>query len=115
MPPRGDYTDRKEAAAESFDRILKEHGAAIARVAASYTRTSADYDDLFQEIAVALWQALPGFRGECSERTFVFRVAHNRAVSHLARRRVHEPLEDDAMDRSPDPKMELVREQQSQA
>src|SRR5207344_166101 len=39
------------------------------------------------EIAVALWHALPTFRGGCAERTFVIRVAHNRALTHVARRR----------------------------
>jgi RNA polymerase sigma-70 factor (ECF subfamily) len=33
---------------------------------------------------MALWNALPSFRGDCPERTFVFRVAHNRALTHVA-------------------------------
>jgi RNA polymerase sigma-70 factor (ECF subfamily) len=115
MPRRGDYSDRKEDAAGEFDRILKEHHAAIARVAASYTRTAVDRDDLYQEITIALWRALPRFRGECAEKTFVFRVAHNRAVSYLARRRVFEPMTEDAMDQAPDPETELVRERRSEA
>jgi RNA polymerase sigma-70 factor (ECF subfamily) len=56
-------------------------------VVASYARP-ADQDDLAQEISLALWTALPSFRGESSERTFVFRIAHNRGLSFLARRRV---------------------------
>jgi RNA polymerase sigma-70 factor (ECF subfamily) len=52
-------------------------------VAWSYTRDQAEGDDLFQEIALALWTALPRFRGDCSERTWVYRVAHNTAVSFL--------------------------------
>jgi RNA polymerase sigma-70 factor (ECF subfamily) len=115
MPARGDYTDREEAAAENFERFIGEHRAVIARVAAAYTRTTGDGDDLFQEIAVALWQALPRFRGECSERTFVFRIAHNRAVSWLARRHVHEPLPEETADLAVNPETELVREQRSQA
>jgi RNA polymerase sigma factor (sigma-70 family) len=71
----------------SFDRLLVESGPALARLASSYTRTAADRDDLLQEIAIALWRAFPKFRGECSERTFLFRVAHNRAISYVYRRR----------------------------
>ena len=33
----------------------------------------------------ANWRALPRFRGEASERTFVFRVALNRAMTHRFR------------------------------
>jgi len=65
---------------------MRDHGLALGRVAQSYARP-ADQDDLAQEIALAIWHALPSFRGECSERTFVYRVAHNRALTHLARRR----------------------------
>ena len=35
---------------------------------------------MFQEIAVALWKALPQFRGDSSARPFVYRVAHNTAI-----------------------------------
>lgn len=35
---------------------------------------------------MALWRALPRFRGHASERTFVFRVALNRAMTHRFRR-----------------------------
>jgi hypothetical protein len=58
---------------------MKTYGPALGRVVASYARPS-DQDDLAQDIAVALWNALPSFRGDCSERAFVFRVAHNRAL-----------------------------------
>lgn len=34
---------------------------------------------------LAVWKALPGFRGAASLRTFVARIAHNRGVSHVAR------------------------------
>jgi RNA polymerase sigma factor (sigma-70 family) len=69
-----------------LNRVLAVQGPALARLAGAYTNTSGDRDDLIQEIAIAIWQALPRFRGECSERTFVFRIAHNRAISHLAQR-----------------------------
>jgi RNA polymerase sigma factor (sigma-70 family) len=80
-PPENESDDQR------FDRLLAASGPALVRLAASYTNTSGDRDDLFQEIAVALWQALPRFRGESSERTFLFRVAHNRAIDYLRRHR----------------------------
>lgn len=44
---------------ERLERLLAEHGAAVARVAASYERDRGRQQDLVQEIAVALWRALP--------------------------------------------------------
>ena len=55
----------------------------MSRIAASYEADPALRDDLLQEIALALWRALPGWREEASMRTFVARIAHNRGASHV--------------------------------
>lgn len=60
--------------------VLERHVPALRRLAWSYTRDPGQREDLFQEIAVALWKALPNFRGNCSERTYIYRVAHNTAL-----------------------------------
>jgi len=73
--------------AERLRRLLREHGPALRRLATSWTRGDAERDDLLQDIALALLNALPGFRGDCPERAFVWRVAHNRAVSASLHRR----------------------------
>jgi RNA polymerase sigma-70 factor (ECF subfamily) len=99
---------------QEFDRLLAANGPALARLAASYTNTPSDRDDLVQEIALAVWQALPAFRGECSTRTFLFRIAHNRAIAYLARRRTLLPLaasESEVHDPAPNPESGLAREQ----
>lgn len=95
--------------------MIEAEGAALARLAASYAREPGDREDLFQDIAVAIWQALPRFRGECSERTFLFRIAHNRGIAHLARRRLPTIEAGDDLelrDASPDPEQSLSAEQQ---
>lgn len=98
-------------------RLLQEHDRALRRLAASYERDPARQQDLVQDIWLAVWQALPRFRDECSERTFVFRIAHNRAVSHIdyAQRRRSEPLDDDAPIAAgdPDPEASLSQQQRS--
>ena len=98
-----------------FDRLLAENGAALSRLSASYTNTAADRDDLVQEIALAIWRALPHFRGECSERTFLFRIAHNRAVTYLTQRRPQAAGEAiDVADSALDPEAGLARLQQGE-
>lgn len=79
-------------------RMLTAHDGAIRRLAASYERDPSRRQDLVQDVWLAVWQALPRFRDDCSERTFVFRIAHNRAVSHVQhwQRRRTDPLDDDA-------------------
>jgi RNA polymerase sigma-70 factor (ECF subfamily) len=80
---------------KQFDRILREQGPAISRLAYSYEASVGAREELVQDIALAIWQALPHFRGECSERTFIFRIAHNRGLTHASRRRpIYQPLDD---------------------
>jgi RNA polymerase sigma-70 factor (ECF subfamily) len=67
-------------------RVLTTHAAALSRLAASYESRPALREELMQEIAFALWRALPSFRHEASERTFVLKIATNRALSHIAAR-----------------------------
>jgi RNA polymerase sigma factor (sigma-70 family) len=97
-----------------FDHLIAANGPALTRLAASYTNTLSDRDDLVQEIAMALWQALPGFRSECSERTFLFRIAHNRAIAQLSRSRSQPVTGEDVEvhDPAPDPEAGLAQEQQ---
>lgn len=68
-----------------IEQVLRDHGPMLARIAGSYESEPARRDDLLQEISVAVWRALPSWRGDASLRTFAARVAHNRAVDHLAR------------------------------
>jgi len=87
----------------AFDRIVRTYGEALSRVARGYVDGAADHDDLLQDIRVAIWQALTRFRGDASERTFVFRIAHNRGCTFVTRRRHHEPLNDNAPIADPRP------------
>lgn len=87
--------ETRRAVEQQFERILGEHGAAISRLAYSYEAVAGIREELVQEIALAIWRALPHFRGECSERTFVFRIAHNRGLTHVRKRRVPQQSLDD--------------------
>ncbi len=95
-------------------RLLSQHDGALRRLVAGYERDAARQQDLLQEIWLAVWQALSRFRGDCAERTFVFRVAHNRVVSHIDywRRRHTESLADDVALVTPQPNPEQALTQQ---
>jgi RNA polymerase sigma-70 factor (ECF subfamily) len=100
-----------------FGALLASHGPSLVRLAGSYVRDLTEREDLIQEVVIAIWRALPKFRGECSERTFVFRIAHNRAITHIAQRRslpaeLTEELE--VPDTQPSPEQAFSTEQQGQ-
>ena len=66
--------------------VLREFGPMLSRVAMSYEADPTLREDLLQEITFSIWKALPSFRGDASLKTFVARVAHNRAVDHVMQR-----------------------------
>jgi RNA polymerase sigma factor (sigma-70 family) len=71
--------------AQVFDRIVQEQGAMIKRIASSYEAEPLLLEDLVQDIYFAIWRALPTFRGNAQLRTFVARIATNRAITHVKR------------------------------
>lgn len=72
---------------DAFLRLIGQYEPALRRLSGAYAEQQSDREDLFQEIAVAVWRALPQFRGEASERTWLYRIAHNVAISSTARLR----------------------------
>src|ERR1019366_370354 len=71
---------------QAFRAVTAEYGPALQRLARGTEADEARQQDLVQEILVALWQALPSFEGRSSMRTWVYRVAHNVAASHVVKR-----------------------------
>ena len=62
-------------------------GAAVERLARGYEADAEIRRDLLQDIHIALWRSFEGFNGRCSLRTWVYRVAHNVATTHVTRQR----------------------------
>lgn len=81
-------TDNRQGGFEfDFLRILEAFGPPLRRLCRAYLRDFAEQEDLFQEIATAIWTALPEFRADASERTWVYRIAHNIALTYKAKQR----------------------------
>lgn len=68
---------------ELYRQAIAAHGHELARCCHGYERDPALRQELQQELHLALWQSLAGFRGDCSLRTWVYRVAHNVGARHV--------------------------------
>jgi RNA polymerase sigma-70 factor (ECF subfamily) len=66
-----------------YTQAAAEFGSALARLAAATEREPAARLDLLQEIHVALWRSFAVYQGQCSLRTWTYRVAHNAAATHV--------------------------------
>ena len=83
----------------------------IRRIVASYEADGSAAEELAQDIWLALWRALPVFRGQSSLRTFVARIATNRAITHVrisARSPRRAQLSEDLPAAGPDPEIQAV-------
>ena len=72
-------------AAPPFETIVTDYGPLISRIASSYEADPSLREDLTQQILLAVWQALPSWRGESSLKTFIARVAQNRSISFVTK------------------------------
>ena len=64
-----------------------QFGPALERLARAYEMDTEKRRDLIQEIHFQLWRSFRKFDARCSPRTWVYRVAHHVAASHVIRER----------------------------
>jgi RNA polymerase sigma factor (sigma-70 family) len=63
-----------------LERWLHQHAAVLHHVVNGFAE-GADRADLMQELLLALWRAVPAFRQSARPSTFIYRVAHNAALT----------------------------------
>jgi RNA polymerase sigma-70 factor, ECF subfamily len=73
---------------DCFSALMDRHLLSVKRHICSMVRSSADVDDLTQEVLLKVWRNLSTFRSEASFRTWMTRVAINE-VLQLYRRERH--------------------------
>ena len=91
--------------ASQITHLLQQFTPLLARIAATHEADTALQEDLIQDMSVAIWRALDSsesgtsaFRGEASVKTYITRIAHNRAVDHVLKElRRHESPSSDEM------------------
>jgi RNA polymerase sigma factor (sigma-70 family) len=69
-----------------FDEWLRDHAAILHHVVNGFAEGD-DRNDLMQELLLAVWKALPAFRSDSKPSTFLYRVAHNTALTWQRTRR----------------------------
>ncbi|MBZ5637706.1 MAG: sigma-70 family RNA polymerase sigma factor [Acidobacteriia bacterium] len=82
----------------AFERLVSEHVRHVWRVVWRIVRHDADAEDVVQEVFLAAWQGLAGYRGECAFTTWLHRIAVTRALNHVGRsgerlRRASRPID----------------------
>jgi RNA polymerase sigma-70 factor (ECF subfamily) len=70
-----------EERARLFHEAYSQHVAIVWKTAHAFAVSKEDRDDLFQEILISLWEALPNFESRAKLSTYVYRIAHRRALN----------------------------------
>ncbi len=78
---------QKQEAEKQFEQHVRENELLIYKVCRIYASTSADREDLFQEIVIQLWNAYPKFKGQSKFSTWLYRVALNTAITGLRKKK----------------------------
>jgi RNA polymerase sigma-70 factor (ECF subfamily) len=66
-----------------YEEAVRTYGPALGRLARAYEADAEARRDLLQEIHLGLWRSLESFDARCSLRTWMYRVAHNVASTHV--------------------------------
>ena len=64
---------------------MTEYEKLLRHIITGFEAKPAIQDELFQEIALNIWRALPSFRHDSAVKTFVARIAHNVLATHVAK------------------------------
>lgn len=70
---------------EIFTEWMTEYEKLLRHIITGFEAKPAIQDELFQEIALNIWRALPSFRHDSAVKTFVARIAHNILATHVSK------------------------------
>lgn len=68
-----------------FELILDKYRNSLYKVAATFESDPDILQDLHQEILFAIWKSLPNFKNNSSLHTYIYRIAYNQAIIHVAK------------------------------
>lgn len=80
----------KEEKEQLFNSIVEKSRGSIYRVCLTYLRQKSEVDDLYQEIIIAVWEAMDRFKENSSWNTYIYRIAINTAIKFNLRLRKNE-------------------------
>jgi len=66
----------------AFGQLIHRHHSSLRRVASAILRSSAEADDVMQDVWLHVFLHLPRFQGTATFRTWVYAIVRNRAIDH---------------------------------
>lgn len=76
----------EESRKETFGIIMNQYSSLISRICFAYARNREDLDDLRQDVFINIWKGLSTYRRDCTESTWIYRIALNTCISFVRKR-----------------------------
>ena len=72
---------------DAFTQMVRKYQEPLYRMVRRMVLVHEDADDVLQNVFIKAWQALDNFRGDSSLSTWLYRIASNEALDHIARQK----------------------------
>ena len=72
---------------DAYDELMRRYQSRIYSLLYNMTSNNEDAEDLMQEVFLKGYQSLPKFQGKSSFYTWIYRIAVNRAINYVKKRR----------------------------
>lgn len=96
----------------ALEELVKEFSDSLVRYAYSLVKDPIIAEEVMEDCFAALFMKAPRLQSPEHLRRYLYRIAHNKAMDYLRRRRVHVSLEDvDAVIGSCDPQVDFARKE----
>ncbi len=66
-----------------FEKLIAQYGSSVKRQCWGFEKDPSKAQDLYQKVCFSIFKSLDNFKGQCSEKTWIYRICHNVAVSHI--------------------------------
>src|SRR6266852_5804104 len=76
-----------QGSAAAFEELVRRYDSDVLRLALRSVRSEEEARDIYQEAFLRTFRTLGGFRGECSFRTWLYRIVTNLCLDHARRHR----------------------------
>lgn len=96
--------------AYELEQVMRQFGATVYRLAYAQLRSTADADDIYQEVFLRYFEKRPQFDSEEHRKAWLLRVTINRCKSHLTSAWMRHTVPLEAQFRFPEPEARVLDE-----
>lgn len=122
VPSLGDADDRSLAGraadgdVRAFEILVRRYGPMMRAYATRIMVSNEASDDVVQEAFITAWQRLPSLENSAAIKSWLMRIVSHKSIDHLRARRIHDDIDDQALEApralEPDRRAEIKSQEQ---